>query len=520
MLGKAARSAAVRRALPLLVLAALLAFTTWAKPYRNGPPIRSDGVGYHAWTRALLQRDFTFCAWQGAPFIAHTDAARSVCLNKYPPGMALLQLPVMAPLVDLGGAPLVITAAEHEACLIIGAAVLWLTALLLTWSAAMLRVSPGRAACALTFAVFGTGLFHYSTYDSSYTHARSALFCALLLAFAVREQASGRAIPAIVLFASGFFLISLRTTNVLLLGPLAGAYVMAQMTQPHRATVRCALWLAAGVGTAVAIQLFYNNYALGTFSFSSYGDEHFRFDRPMQSAVLFSYERGLFTYYPVFLLGLCLGAIVRRARPWTLLLAIVTAAHTTLYGYWHSWFLGGGMGHRGFVELVPLLAVVLLIVARELRPAAWVPCATAGMALSFVTVQVMVGYWLGTFPFEGASDVTFWKHTRMVESLLAGGTLCRPSRCDLVRAECTSADEPEFTPCYAGVHAGFCTNRGVCAPVVPIKSLASDEAKPYVTAGRSLPHKRSVLAATAANVGHWRATIGERERFGIEPATP
>lgn len=484
-------SSLLARALPLLLLAALLSFTTWATPYRNGPPIRSDGVGYHAWTRALLTRDFSFCAWNDPAFIAHTDAARSVCLNKYPPGMALLQLPVMAPLVDRGGGPPVITPAEHRACLIIGAVGLWLIALLLTWSAAMLRVPPGRTACVLMFAIFGTGLFHYSTYDSSYTHARSALFCALLLAFAVREQVYGRAIPAVVLCASGFLLISLRATNVLLLAPLAGAYVLALRTQPRRATVRCALWLAAGVGIAATIQLVYNHYALGTFSFSSYGDERFRFDRPMQAAVLFSYERGVFTYYPVFLLALGAGAMVRRARAWTLLLATVTAAYTTLYGYWHCWFLGGGMGHRGFVELAPLLAMVLLIVARELRPVAWFPSATAGTALTLVTLQIMVGYWLGSFPFEAASADTFWKHTRMAESLLTGGTFCRPSRCDLLHAECTSADAPALTPCYAGVHAGYCTSRGVCLPVVTLRSLASGNPKPYVRARERIPTERA-----------------------------
>lgn len=493
---------AFRRALPLVLLAALLAFITYAQPYRNGPPIRSDGVGYHAWTHALLKRDFTFCSWKDPNFISHTDAARGVCANKYPPGMALLQLPVMAALVDLGPAAPRISRAEHLASSIIAAVVLWLIALLLTWSAAMMKVPPGRAACVVMFTLFGTGLVHYSTYDGAYTHSRSALFCALLLAFALRERVRGRAIPAIVLFTSGFFLVAIRNTNVLLLGPLVVAYAISHRALPRRALIQRGLPLAAGVGVAVAIQLVYNYYALGAFHLSSYGQETFRFDQPMQAEVLLSYERGLFTYYPVFMLALVLGAMVRPARLWTLLLAVVIALYATLYGFWHMWFLGGGMGHRGFVELAPLVAFILLIVARDLRPRIWVPSAVVGTALTLLTVQVMFGYWLSTFPFEHASAETYWKHARTLESLVTGGTFCRRSECDLLQGECKRVDEPEFTPCYAGIHPGSCTGQGMCAPIVTLRSLSRDNRTPYVTTAQR-GDKRHALSATAAKAGRW-----------------
>jgi hypothetical protein len=48
--------------LPLFLLLLLtLIVVTWVQPYRNKPPIRSDGVGYHIWTHALLTLDFSFC---------------------------------------------------------------------------------------------------------------------------------------------------------------------------------------------------------------------------------------------------------------------------------------------------------------------------------------------------------------------------------------------------------------------------------------------------------------------------
>jgi len=83
---------------PLLFAFAGLIVTVDA-PYTNSPPIRSDGLGHHAWTRALLDGHLSFCAYP------ELDEVRAVspplqtdmCANKYPPGLALLRFPVMAP---------------------------------------------------------------------------------------------------------------------------------------------------------------------------------------------------------------------------------------------------------------------------------------------------------------------------------------------------------------------------------------------------------------------------------------
>src|SRR5438132_500382 len=45
------------------LVAAVAALCTAWPPYANAPPIRSDGLGYHAWTRAILTWDFTFCRY-------------------------------------------------------------------------------------------------------------------------------------------------------------------------------------------------------------------------------------------------------------------------------------------------------------------------------------------------------------------------------------------------------------------------------------------------------------------------
>jgi hypothetical protein len=470
------------RIAPQLVTLTLLGFVSgWVTrytPYANGPAIRSDGTGYHIWTRALLDRDLSFCRWENdpeRPFAA--DLARNgFCQNKYPPGLALLRFPVMAFLVDRSDPnKLTITPAEHTASLVCGGVILWLQAALLLWAAAALRLAPWRSCIAVVLCIFGTGLFHYATYDGSFTHAYSAFFCALLLWAAAREHGQARPMPLSVLIIASFFLLALRSTNVFLLSELCLGYVVWRGRSLPRAELlqRKLLPIALGAGTAIALQLAYNCYAAGGFRFSSYGEETFHFDQPMQGPVLFSYERGLFTYYPIFGLALICGFALRATRKLTLLLAALVLTYTVLYGFWASWYLGGGMGHRGFVELVPLVALVLCIAWSEMRWRAYAPALVVGLVCASVTLQITYGYWNATFRSDHETEQNYWAHQHLFESFLTGGTDCRPSRCDIWKGECTRENAPQFRFCSERFkHAGNCIDGG-CQPVVALRTLST-----------------------------------------------
>src|SRR5581483_11598478 len=80
----------------LLVIAAVVTLVTLVRPYKSRPAIYMDGIGYHLWTRALLEGDLSFRrysrnpeAWQ----LRLADPEREIYQNKYPPGLALLRLP-------------------------------------------------------------------------------------------------------------------------------------------------------------------------------------------------------------------------------------------------------------------------------------------------------------------------------------------------------------------------------------------------------------------------------------------
>jgi hypothetical protein len=209
--------------------------------------------------------------------------------------------------------------------------------------------------------------------------------------------------------AAAFFMILFRNTNVLLLIFYAALVGWRPITMRDRRH----LWTAVGIGAAVGacIQLSYNYYAIGEFSVSSYVHEPFVWDRPMMASVLFSFERGLFTYYPIVFGVLAIGLARRASRAYTVALLVLILVYAALYGFWHSWHLGGGFGHRGFVELVPwMIAAAGLALADIERRADRREIVAAGLLMIVVPLQIMHGYWQGSFPFEGASETVYLTH--------------------------------------------------------------------------------------------------------------
>ena len=397
----------------ILLLPILMLVTLWP-PYLNGPPIRSDGAGYHLWIRALLAKDLTLCKWREANvLISEPNPQTGVCQNPYQPGVALLQFPLMAPFVDLRpGAP-VISPAEHRMCLVCGAIALLLVCWCLLSSIRKFQVSSSVANLAVVSFVFGTGLFHYATYDASFSHIYSAAGYALLCWLGVRGYLDEEKMSSVAVAVTCFFLVYIRSTNAVVICTLAAGWLLVDSNRRNRDAVASAIRpvIAGFLGSmfAVALILAYNYYATHHIQLNGYR-EPFLFGRPMQGSVLFSYERGLFTYYPVMGLALVVGALRRCTRLATFTISAIIGVLTTIYGFWISWFLGGGMGHRGFVEIAPFTAVLFAVSAGRLPSMARRFACIAAVVLAIPTSEVMWGYWQGSFPFGGATRETYVSH--------------------------------------------------------------------------------------------------------------
>jgi hypothetical protein len=395
--------------LPTVVFAVILGYVTAYQPYRNGPPIRSDGSGYHIWTFALKKLDFRFCEYQALGY-TEPGGIPGRCIAKWPPGVALFRFPVMVWFVDVDNHES-FSNGEHWVSLIVGAGLTLAIYLLGLRILRRVRVDPLEAQVVLFLLFFGTGLFHYGTYDSSFSHIYSAFGSTILmwqlLRIDPRREGEASWWDCWLAGGVGFFMILFRNTNVLIV--LCYMALVALQSTTFMTKKRVLIGVSIGSAVAIGIQLSYNHYASGHLAISSYLNESFIWDRPMISSVLFSYERGLFTYYPVVLFVLALGLARRASRTLTLALLSLLLAYAIVYGFWHSWYLGGGFGHRGFVELVPLMIPAVGLGLGEIHDRAiqrWILMA-ASLTL-FIPVQIMLGYWSRSFPIGGASGADYW----------------------------------------------------------------------------------------------------------------
>jgi hypothetical protein len=202
---------------------------------------------------------------------------------------------------------------------------------------------------------------------------------------------------ALLIGAIAGLLILVRHTNVLL--PLC--FVAAMRSG------RLALTTLAVAAFAMAPQLWLYYRATGHVLVSSYGQLGFTFAHPHLWGVLGSVTKGAFFWSPLLLIAVAgfawLPASLRR---WRLAIAVVLAVHTYVIASWWDWQFGASYGHRGFVDVYPLLALGL---ASAFARAALVPrhrrvLAAGVVMLCALSIFQMLQYWHGVMPM---SDTTW-----------------------------------------------------------------------------------------------------------------
>ena len=415
----------------LIPIVGFVVWATVATPYDNSPPIRSDGLGYFAWTEAIVEGNFDFCQWPSLDIVgaitAHDPSDPIRCENKYTPGLALLRFPVEGPLAALQsqgtGTDLVVGDAEERASLSLGALALVITSLLVLATLRMLGARPMAANVVTLAGCFGTGLFHYATYDSSFTHVYSAALVAGLVFLAVSADARGRSPNRFLLFLLAFFIALIRQPDIPVLIVLLVAWLIWQVRplpapQRLRAGAFVAVPVLAAIAAVAIFQVLYNRWASGALTLSSYGQEQFTVGAFHEVKVLFSYDRGLFVWYPVLLVMLGVALWHRRSRQWGIIAVLLLAVLTAIYGSWDPWDLGGGFGLRGFVDVVPFVMVAggvgISILGRR-----WRAVMIAALAIcALATVELMAGYWDGSIPFANTTAHQYWQHVTGADSLL------------------------------------------------------------------------------------------------------
>jgi hypothetical protein len=418
----------------VVLAAAVLCAAAYVFVYATGranPPIRSDGYSYYVYLPAwFIYHDPSLAAVArdccGGEFPAFTAIIRwpetRRWVNAHPIGVAVLQAPFFLAAHALTKwsnlSPDGFTLYYQHAAGIAGG--FWAIAGLVLMRRLLLRrFSDGVTAATLAALVCGTGLLHYATYDSSYSHTYSFFLLAALLNltddwFGDAHATTGRA--ALIGLVAGLIVLT-RHTNVLLLlvVPLYGVSRPGGVRTAMAAAVARRREVAIAAGAAalvVAPQLAIYYEATGRWIVSSYGDLTFNFTSPHLWGVLFSVQKGLFFWSPLLLAAVAGFWLAPGARPFALAACVIFAADAYLIASWWDWQFGGSYGHRGFVDLLPLFAIGLggFFTWSARHPTRAVVVSAATCALVFLSLFQMLQYWNGVMPI---SDVT-WEQYKAV----------------------------------------------------------------------------------------------------------
>lgn len=299
----------------------------------------------------------------------------------FPPGVAILALPILVPVVLAGVAP-----SDVTMLLLLGhlaAAIIEATAVLLLWSVVRRFVSP-RWSVGLVLLYFLATSVRTVASQALWQHSAVHLAIAAALWLVLVERPVGRYRELAAGLALGFGTVARQTTAIIV---------------PGIARRRTALHTVAGFGIGIIPLLVYNAFTFGNAFEQGYGSKPF--DTPILTGLyglLLAPSRGFFVYMPYLAFAVCSlalawrrrGEVPRRLRG----LSLACGATLALYATYTEWWGGRVFGARFLDDLAPILFAALAwgieqgILARPwARRIFWI---TAGWSLLLFNAAALV----------------------------------------------------------------------------------------------------------------------------------
>jgi hypothetical protein len=399
----------------------------------NAPPIRSDGFGYHAYLPSLLiDHDLSFrLAIANSP--PGTSMANSYGIgvhpltgrmfNKYALGTAILASPFFF-LADI-----FVEFSNYERTgystpyqiANIAAAIFYMcfgTAVLFN----ILRRMYGELTATVTVAlvVFATSVFHYGTYDASFSHIYSyaAISFYIALLFYYRNNKKEGELRSLILIGFALALVTLiRAPNAIVGLPAVGFIMEKASRSPDKRPLLSFSVFSAAFFIGVLPLPAYWQYATGNFIVNPYkvfplsdgSLERFYWGNPEIFNFLFSVRKGLFFWSPTILLAFAgLPFLIRQDKVLGSLVMAVLCLHVYVGSSWWSWYFGGSFGSRTFVDMMPIVALPLAIgISRSRKFISNISIWTLTAILVVTNITLMYSYWRGYIPFDGtrAEDI-------------------------------------------------------------------------------------------------------------------
>ncbi|MDR3681422.1 MAG: hypothetical protein P4L41_15755 [Flavipsychrobacter sp.] len=297
------------------------------------------------------------------------DSVTKRRLNKYPAGVAVLELPffLLAKLyTDCTGYPALYGYSEPYQISVCIATIFWLVLGLFYLRKLLLRYfNDGVVAAALALLLFGTNLWCYSIFDMGMSHPFSfGLYCLLL--YCTDEWYRTKSGRHIVVAGALLGLIAIvRPTNAIaILIPLCWYNKeINTIGRKWKFFISQYRYVLTGCLFSVAIlmlQFAYWHYITGHWIIYSYKGETFDFTHPHILDGLTSYNKGWLVYTPMALF--CIAGFVpfwKHNRQLCIAILLFAVLNIYIVFSWSFWPYGGGFSARALIESYALLAFPL-----------------------------------------------------------------------------------------------------------------------------------------------------------------
>jgi len=394
------------------------------KGEKNKVLIKSDGIGYYVWARSIvLDHDIDFgndyqvmceAASGPVPPEAAVSTPTGYSINKYPVGMAVLEIPglLLGHIVASHSASFATDGASppYQVAVVWSLFDLYYGSFVFLYRAMLcLGIARIWAAGFCLTALLATNLIYYAAKEPTMAHAAGVAVFNVLLFLAVgwtEASAQARSVPRILAGAllGLFFLV--RNTNVLLIPFLA-----VVLWTRRRILLREVMPVLAGALVVSALQPVSLWFLWGRPRFSTYFGESFSAGFSGIGNALVSAKHGLLLYHPwygVLLLFAAYGVLsLPKAR--TICIAVLASFvfAAVVNGTCWCWWFGHSFGNRAFIELLPALSLAAAMSISELNVGrrATICLVAAMLVVTAVNAYLSVGYVLERFPHDGSHTI-------------------------------------------------------------------------------------------------------------------
>ncbi|MCC8991346.1 MAG: hypothetical protein LM514_01845, partial [Streptococcus sp.] len=396
----------------------------------NGPPIRSDGFGYYAYLPSIfIDHNLSFrLAIENAPAGASLQYAYGIgthpstgkMFNKYTLGTAILWTPfflIADAFAHLFDFPRTGYSPPYQIANIAAGIFFLCLGVIALFGTIQRKFGSITAFPVIVLVVFATNVFHYGTYDASFSHicsfAAISVYISLLLYYQ-DNPINSRLWQPIVIGLMLALITMIRAPNAIV-GLLAVGIIYKKMHHLHdpKKTLRDFLFFILAFICGILPLLLYWRHAAGSLITDSYqifpkpdgSLEGFYWSSPELANFLFSVKKGLFFWSPtVFLAFLALPMFLKDDKVLGVLIGITLCMHIYICSSWWFWSFGGSFGSRPFVDMMPIVALPLAVGVYHVRKLiSDVDIWTLVSILVAINLILMLGYWHNYIPFDGTT---------------------------------------------------------------------------------------------------------------------